>query len=103
MSTRWVIRHSIEIFYGRYIEEHANIAYIFGRIIFELWWRGKLFFEIFINIGGYLFLMEGIQKSSKMKKFGIITFVTLPKNYNFRHIRVNIHIYCKSGNSISLK
>ena len=35
--------------------------------------------------------------------FGTITFATLPKNYNFRHVRVNIHIYCKSGNSISLK
>ena len=37
------------------------------------------------------------------RNFGTITFATLPKNYNFRHVRVNIHIYCKSGNSISLK
>ena len=36
-------------------------------------------------------------------KNGTTTFTTLPKNYNFRHIRVNIHIYCKSGNSISPK
>jgi hypothetical protein len=25
------------------------------------------------------------------------------RHYNFRHVRVNIHIYCKSGNLISLK
>jgi spore coat protein U-like protein len=35
--------------------------------------------------------------------FGTITFATFPTNYNFCHFRVNIHIYCKSGNSISLK
>ena len=32
--------------------------------------------------------------------FATTTFATLLKNYNFRHVRVNIHIYCKSGNSI---
>src|SRR6185437_9447483 len=42
-------------------------------------------------------------KLSSRFMFATTTFATLPKNYNFRHVRDNIHIYCKSGNSISLK